>query len=203
MTLPLDNGMDCSASSHAASSHQHSAVQRTENYNRVQPAPVKYNCLIVDDAPVVRKMIGRVVKDIFEKIAYAANGEEAIQLISRSLNCEQAGDKIDIVFMDRCMPVKDGIEATRMIRDMGYQGVIMGVTGDALAEDVERFLKAGADKVITKPVKVGMLIELIDGTNTTILVNYTVVIGYLDFKMGRRTRKIKKDTAKVSPADVV
>ena len=148
-----------SQSAIAKSQESHSNIELTQSYrdNRT------LRCLIVDDAPVVRKMIGRVVQDLFASIAYAANGEEATQLVSRSLSSAQTDDKFDIIFMDRCMPVKDGIEATRTIRDMGYRGVILGVTGDALAEDVETFLQAGADKVVTKPIRADHFIQLIEG----------------------------------------
>ena len=161
--LPVEKMMDRSGSTHAVSSRRAVIVPNHSSDNDDGRAAPKFNCLIVDDAPVVRKMIGRVVQDLFASIAYAANGEEATQLVSRSLSSAQTDDKFDIIFMDRCMPVKDGIEATRTIRDMGYRGVILGVTGDALAEDVETFLQAGADKVVTKPIRADHFIQLIEG----------------------------------------
>ena len=155
--------MDRSGSTHAVSSRRAIVTsQHSRDVEETCEAP-KFNCLIVDDAPVVRKMIGRVVHDLFATIAYATNGEEATQILHRSLSSGNTGDKFDIIFMDRCMPVKDGIEATRDIRNMGYQGVILGVTGDALAEDVELFLQAGADKVVTKPIRTDHFVKLVGG----------------------------------------
>lgn len=50
------------------------------------------------------------------------------------------------------MPVMDGTTAAREIRRLGYNGTILGVTGNAVAEDVRNFELAGADIVIIKPL---------------------------------------------------
>lgn len=65
----------------------------------------------------------------------------------------------DAVCMDASMPVLDGYEATRRLRgELGYDGVIVGVTGNALAEDQAAFMRAGADKVHLKPVDSRLLV---------------------------------------------
>lgn len=53
-----------------------------------------------------------------------------------------------------------GHDATRAIRAAGYRGVIVGVSGNALATDVEEFLAAGADAVQPKPVKMDELLAI-------------------------------------------
>lgn len=50
------------------------------------------------------------------------------------------------------MPVLDGYQATSQLRAMGVRIPILGVTGNALAEDRETFARAGADDVMCKPV---------------------------------------------------
>ena len=52
------------------------------------------------------------------------------------------------------MPRMRGTEATKKIRDLGYKGIIIGVTGNALPEDVKDFIDHGADTVIPKPFDV-------------------------------------------------
>lgn len=49
------------------------------------------------------------------------------------------------------MPRLRGTESTQNIRLLGYKGIIIGVTGNALPEDVREFLNHGADGVISKP----------------------------------------------------
>jgi CheY-like chemotaxis protein len=51
------------------------------------------------------------------------------------------------------MPIMTGTEASRQIRSNGYNRLIIGVTGNALDDDVEAFLTAGADCVIAKPLR--------------------------------------------------
>jgi CheY-like chemotaxis protein len=49
------------------------------------------------------------------------------------------------------MPRVRGPEATKQIRALGYKGIIVGVTGNALPEDVKEFIDLGADIVLPKP----------------------------------------------------
>lgn len=50
------------------------------------------------------------------------------------------------------MPVMDGPTATSKIRDMCFEGSVLGITGNVLAEDVSLFKAKGADYVLFKPV---------------------------------------------------
>ena len=54
--------------------------------------------------------------------------------------------------MDKEMPLCDGYAATQRIRALGFRGLILGVTGNAIVDDINAFLAIGADAVITKPV---------------------------------------------------
>ena len=46
-----------------------------------------------------------------------------------------------------------GVEATRVIRSEGFTNLVIGVTGNALDDDVQAFLAAGADLVLAKPMR--------------------------------------------------
>jgi CheY-like chemotaxis protein len=46
-----------------------------------------------------------------------------------------------------------GIEATRIIRESGFKGCIVAVTGNAMDDDVKEFLDVGADALVAKPMK--------------------------------------------------
>jgi len=50
-----------------------------------------------------------------------------------------------------------GIEATQLLRTIGYSHLIVGVTGYVLVEDVTEYLSAGADLVLSKPLRSGVL----------------------------------------------
>jgi len=85
----------------------------------------------------------------------AEDGEEAVQMMQKCLDAKSA--IYDVVFMDFIMPKMDGPHATRALRDMGYKGRVIGVTGNALPCDVKRFKDCGADAVIVKPVALRVL----------------------------------------------
>ena len=55
-----------------------------------------------------------------------------------------------------------GVEATNCIRQLGYDKMIIGLTGNALEEDVVEFEAAGADFVLSKPLKMELLDSLLE-----------------------------------------
>jgi PAS domain S-box-containing protein len=118
--------------------------------------------LLVDDNPVNRE----VAQGMFDKLGLnvdtASNGRDAIDLLK--------AEPYDLVFMDIQMPVLDGIEATRQIRksevDTGQDvGVmrndvpIIAMTAHAMKGDRERFLAAGMNDYVSKPVSINVLAE--------------------------------------------
>ena len=73
-----------------------------------------------------------------------------------------ANPNIDIVLMDNQMPRMTGAIATETIRkDLKYKGIILGVTGNALPEDIRDFVEKGADDVIVKPLTAKGFIEAV------------------------------------------
>lgn len=65
----------------------------------------------------------------------------------------------DIILMDYQMPVMDGPTAIAEIRKLGYNGIILGLTGNALLSDREAMMKAGADGVLLKPLDMDLFRE--------------------------------------------
>jgi len=59
------------------------------------------------------------------------------------------------------------VEATRRLRAFGYPHLIIGVTGNALEEDVADFIAAGADSVILKPVSVHQINHILEYAETS------------------------------------
>jgi CheY-like chemotaxis protein len=87
-----------------------------------------------------------------------SNGNEAVQAVTAI--------PYDLVFMDVQMPVMDGVEATQVIRNRekptGKHVPIIALTAHALIGDKERFLAAGLDDYVAKPLKVDDLVSAID-----------------------------------------
>ena len=109
---------------------------------------------------------GRVlVVDDVETNLYVARGLMAPYGISidTALSGFEAVDKIrdgavfDIIFMDHMMPRMDGIEATKIIRSLGYSDPIVALTANALAGQAEMFVSNGFDDFISKPIDIRQL----------------------------------------------
>ena len=112
---------------------------------------VRYpKALLVDDSDMNRRILRKSLESVFDVMDMAEDGEEAVQMVRQ---CLAAGSEpYDVVFMDFIMPKMDGPTAARALRDMGFKGRVIGVTGSALARDVRRFVDCGADMVMIKPV---------------------------------------------------
>lgn len=107
------------------------------------------NVLIVDDNAMNREVALDMLSDFHVNLDLAANGEEALSKV-------QTHD-YDLVLMDIQMPVMDGLEATRRIRQLGGKWTadqlpIIAMTAHALASDREISLKAGMNDHLTKPI---------------------------------------------------
>jgi CheY-like chemotaxis protein len=100
--------------------------------------------LVVDDSPEMRMFLSRTLVMFGCKVRFAGNGAEAV---------EKASEKyFDVILMDLCMPVLDGLSATQMLRIAGYQGMILGLTAQPdLIEDAEPD-DLGFDDCLIKPI---------------------------------------------------
>jgi len=106
--------------------------------------------LVVDDVETNLYVARGLMAPYGLSIDTALSGFEAIDKI-------REGAEYDILFMDHMMPRMDGIEATRLIRNLGYQLPIVALTANALSGQAEVFLKSGFDDFISKPIDIRQL----------------------------------------------
>jgi signal transduction histidine kinase len=110
--------------------------------------------LLVEDDSVNRMAMERILAKFGCQVISAGNGLEAVEILKR--------EKVDLVFMDVQMPVMDGLEATRIIREeLRLDVPIVAMTAYAMAGDRERFLQGGMDSYISKPVDMARLKETV------------------------------------------
>ena len=115
------------------------------------------NTLIVDDNKINRKLIQALLEEQGAHIFEASDGKQAVELFT--------SQHIDFIVMDIQMPVMTGLEATRKIRSMeqGRQRTpIIALTANMLDGDQERFVRAGFDDFLLKPVQDNALFGLIN-----------------------------------------
>jgi CheY-like chemotaxis protein len=122
------------------------------------------HALVVDDSPMNRKMLMLQLKAIgITHVTQACNGLEAVQAVEERLNVESDQKLFDVIFMDCMMPVMDGNEATRKLRELGFDGTILTVTGNGMPEDIREIMSSGSTKVLLKPVKANEVEAAIQG----------------------------------------
>ncbi|RLE17957.1 MAG: hypothetical protein DRJ65_22065, partial [Acidobacteria bacterium] len=110
---------------------------------------VPLRVLVVDDNPVNRMVAVRTASKCGHSVTEAADGREALKILLKD-------QPFDVVLMDLHMPMVDGLEAAREIRQR--EGVdqhvwIIGLTAAATVKDREACLAAGMDDFLSKPVR--------------------------------------------------
>jgi len=104
--------------------------------------------LVVEDNLDNRRILVYRLKRIGEfEIVEASNGQEALAIV-------QTSPPPDLIFMDLKMPVMDGWEATKRIRQLefGRHIPIIALTAQAMAGDEQKALAAGCDDYLAKPI---------------------------------------------------
>ncbi len=114
--------------------------------------------LLTEDNAVNQKLASRLLEKEGHVVKVAENGAKALEA------CRE--NTFDLILMDVQMPVLDGMEATAAIRHTeqvtGHHIPIIAMTAHAMAGDRERFLKAGMDGYVSKPIHSRELLEAIE-----------------------------------------
>jgi CheY-like chemotaxis protein len=104
--------------------------------------------LLAEDNMVNQKIATRMLEKQGWKVTAVENGQAVLDRLEK--------EKYDIILMDAQMPVLDGLEATRLIRQnersTGHHMPIIALTARAMTEDKQEFLDAGMDGYVAKPI---------------------------------------------------
>ncbi len=102
------------------------------------------NILAVDDNKLNVIVLSQLLKKIGLETDIAYNGEEAVDKAHQK--------KYDLIFMDVHMPDIDGYEATRRIKQLYKDTIILGLSADSTISAVDSGLKCGMSDYLTKPI---------------------------------------------------
>lgn len=135
----------------------HSELQGSLPVARNTPHPSSGRILVVEDNLVNQKVVTAALAKRGYSIELANDGQEALAKLDGTAS-------FDLVLMDVQMPVLDGLQATRLIRqDPRWKRLkIVAMTAHAMLGDKERCLEAGMDGYISKPVHPVHLLNTID-----------------------------------------
>ncbi|MGI9470734.1 MAG: PAS domain-containing protein, partial [Rubripirellula sp.] len=111
--------------------------------------------LLAEDNIINQKLAIGVLSKYGHEVTVANDGQEAVEALQE--------DEFDVVLMDVQMPVMDGFEATKTIRerdfDTGQHTPIIAMTAHAMKGDREKCLAAGMDEYVAKPIRIAVLRE--------------------------------------------
>jgi two-component system, sensor histidine kinase and response regulator len=124
--------------------------------------------LVVDDASMNRKMVCRLISDDCDAVWQAGDGIEAVALVRQALNTDVS---LDAVLMDYEMPGMNGPSAAREMRRLGYEGAIIGVTGNTHRSHRDCFSSHGANCVLAKPFDMQLLKAAVLGKQKSLLTS--------------------------------
>ncbi|MDJ0706781.1 MAG: CHASE2 domain-containing protein [Leptolyngbyaceae cyanobacterium MO_188.B28] len=113
--------------------------------------------LLVEDNRVNQKVALRMLERVGYRADVADTGLEALKALGHQT--------YDVVLMDMQMPVMDGLEATRRIRQRGQssqQPWIVAMTANAMVKDKQRCLEAGMNDYLSKPIRMQTLISALE-----------------------------------------
>ncbi|AFC31554.1 PAS/PAC sensor hybrid histidine kinase [Paenibacillus mucilaginosus 3016] len=113
--------------------------------------------LIAEDNDINTLVLKRVIEKLGYSVTVVSNGAEAVDAAKRHA--------YDLIFMDVQMPLMNGLEATKAIKAMSAEGscpYIVAVTAHAIKGDREKYLAAGMDEYISKPISMDAVSGIIE-----------------------------------------
>lgn len=114
------------------------------------------NILLAEDNPINQLVMTKMLEKWGHRVTPVLNGQEVIEAVR--------GGHYDLVFMDLHMPIMNGLEAARAIKEEHGENSprIVAVTANALKGDREKCLAAGMDEYVSKPVQREAILQLLN-----------------------------------------
>lgn len=109
--------------------------------------------LVVEDEPSNFDLIRVFLKKLNPELSWVQDGKDAVELIDE--------EEFDLILMDIQLPVMNGLDATKLIKEKDTSVPVIAQTAYAMSQDRQKALGAGCDDYLPKPMKRQHLIELI------------------------------------------
>ena len=102
--------------------------------------------LLAEDTPEIQALMRRILGNVGVEVEVANNGQEAIDIVLSQV------EPFDLILMDMQMPELNGIEATEMLRQLGYDVPIVALTANVMQKHRDQFETAGCNGFLSKPI---------------------------------------------------
>ena len=112
--------------------------------------------MVAEDEEMNRMLMNEILAETGAEIIWAEDGGQAVEIARNRKD-------IDLILMDIKMPVMDGYEATRAIREFDKDIIIIAQTAYALSDEKEKTIKAGCNYYLTKPLNISLLMKVLGG----------------------------------------
>jgi PAS domain S-box-containing protein len=143
-------------------------VPTTPGPKPITAPPVRLDCriLLTEDGPDNQRLIAFLLRKAGAEVQIVENGQKAMEKVLASFpgwggRYDGPKELFDVILMDMQMPVMDGYEATRRLRQQGYEGPIIALTAHAMVEDGQKCLDAGCNDYLPKPFQHRALLEMV------------------------------------------
>ncbi|KAG2419133.1 hypothetical protein HFD88_002237 [Aspergillus terreus] len=116
--------------------------------------------LVAEDNKVNQQVVLRMLalEDVYD-VTVVKDGQEAYDTVRANM---EEGKAFDLIFMDIQMPNLDGIQSTRLIRQIGYSAPIVALTAFAEDSNIKNCMESGMDMFISKPIRRPALRQVLD-----------------------------------------
>lgn len=129
--------------------------QHEDMQNASSQTKLSGHILIVEDNTINQLVASHMVQSFGLTFELANNGQEGVEMIT-------SGKDYQLVLMDIQMPVMDGYNATKHLRQAGYSDLIIcGLSANAMEKDFELAKQAGMNDYLTKPIEIGELEKIL------------------------------------------
>ncbi|MDH5258588.1 MAG: ATP-binding protein, partial [Gammaproteobacteria bacterium] len=140
------------------------------------------NILVAEDTIEIQELVNIYLENTLIQLTFVDNGKKAV---SRALR-----EDYDLILMDMQMPIMDGIEASKTLREKEYHRPIVAMTANTFVDDINEYRNAGINEILAKPFNKSELFG--------VLSNYLKTEEVKDKKQSNRVVRRKKSMQKLT-----